>query len=415
MGNRSSGALRAPRILLYSHDTYGLGHIRRTLAVARQLSEDLPQASFLLLTGSTVAHSFALPDRLDFINLPAISKRSNGEYHARSLCLPFREILALREAMIFEATRHFAPDVVLVDKAAAGMKGEMRRSLNYLRAERPGVKLVFGMRDIEDDPAIVREEWRSEGVYRLLEEVYEHIVLYGSRAVYDPVREYGLSPRVAAKILTCGYIRRAEPLRAREQVRRELQMRTGRLVAVTAGGGGDGFQLLSTYLQMLRELPGAAPFDSFIVTGPLLSAEKLRLLRQFRLEDRAARLVEFTPQLLDYLQAADAVVSMGGYNSMCELLSLGQRAIIVPRVKPRIEQLIRAERFAALGLLRMIHPDELTPARLHRELLAVLEGERPPAPETVGVEMDGVRNASRAIQQWLSREEAVACEHKQYA
>ncbi len=74
--------MKKPKILLYSHDTYGLGHLRRSLSIAGQIAHDLPQASQLLLTGSMVAGAFSLPPRLDLIKLPTLSKRSSGRVQA---------------------------------------------------------------------------------------------------------------------------------------------------------------------------------------------------------------------------------------------------------------------------------------------------------------------------------------------
>jgi predicted glycosyltransferase len=71
------------------------------------------------------------------------------------------------------------------------------------------------------------------------------------------------------------------------------------------------------------------------------------------------------------------VLSMGGYNTVCEILSLKKRAIIVPRVRPVEEQWIRAERMARLDLLTAIHPDSLTPHNLLRTILEELRSDQP--------------------------------------
>jgi predicted glycosyltransferase len=59
---------------------------------------------------------------------------------------------------------------------------------------------------------------------------------------------------------------------------------------------------------------------------------------------------------------------MGGYNSICEILSAERPAVIVPRVTPRREQLIRAEALSERGFVRTIHPDDVTPAGLIAEI-----------------------------------------------
>ncbi|MCJ8297543.1 MAG: hypothetical protein MJK13_01210 [Pseudomonadales bacterium] len=66
-------------------------------------------------------------------------------------------------------------------------------------------------------------------------------------------------------------------------------------------------------------------------------------------------------QHLEHLMAnAEAVVAMGGYNTFCEILSFDRPALILPRSKPREEQIIRARKAQALGLLTML---ELESAR----------------------------------------------------
>src|SRR5256886_15662081 len=73
---------------------------------------------------------------------------------------------------------------------------------------------------------------------------------------------------------------------------------------------------------------------------------------------------EFNNDMMGCIDAADLVVSMAGYNTICEILSLRKRAIVVPRVRPVQEQWMRAERLAQLGVLRSLHPDHVTPTKL---------------------------------------------------
>lgn len=72
-------------------------------------------------------------------------------------------------------------------------------------------------------------------------------------------------------------------------------------------------------------------------------------------------MLDFVVECERLIAGADAVVSMGGYNTVCEVLAAGTRAVVVPRVRPRAEQLVRAERLAQRGLIDMIHPDDLAP------------------------------------------------------
>ncbi len=385
-----------PRILLYSHDTYGLGHLRRSLAVAQQLAQDIPDLHQLLVTGSMVAGAFGLPPRLDMVKLPALSKRSSGQYKARTLPLTLRQTLRWREQMILQATLNFRPHLLLVDKVAGGVHGELLPTLRHLRAWSPETQIVLGMRDIEDSPAATRAEWHANGTHQLLEQVYDAILLYGERRLFDPVSAYGMTSRAAGKLQECGYLRRNAHPRPRDAVRRELNVTDRPLLVVTVGGGGDGYPILRTALQMIAEhRPG---FHSLLVTGPLMPQGKRGLLQRMA-QGQDVTLLEFTPDLPSYIHAADLVVSMAGYNTVCELLSLGKRAVLIPRDRVRAEQRIRAGHLAQQGLAQVLLPTQLTPAQL---LQAIQQGLASPPPR-VTVSLDGLERASQAIQELLER------------
>jgi predicted glycosyltransferase len=353
-----------PHIVLYSHDTLGLGHLRRNLAISRRLGQDHPQFSQLLLTGSPHVHRYPLPEQLDYIKFPAVEKQRTGEYLARTLDIDSEQIIRWRARTALEAVREFEPDILLVDKAPAGLKGELLPALEYLKRHHPTTLIVLGLRDIVDAPSATRAEWGADDIYPLLERMYDAILLYGSRQFFDPVREYGLSRRIADKMIECGYIRKSDPLRPRWEVFDEIKPR--------------------------------AEFHILIVTGPLVSREDYARLKALAEPNLPVTLMEFTPDLMSYLQAADVVVSMGGYNTVSELLALRQRALIVPRVNLRAEQLIRAERLALRGLVRMLHPDQLTPGRLLTEIRIASRAPRPD-PEGAGINMSGLDKISTVL------------------
>lgn len=387
---------KKPKILLYSHDTFGLGHLRRSLNIAGQIARDVPHVHQLLVTGSMVAGAFDLPPRLDLIKLPALSKRSNGRYKARVLPLTLRQTITWREQMILQAVTNFQPDLVLVDKVAGGVQGEMLPALRYLRAYSPHTRLVLGMRDIEDSPERTQREWAANGTPQLQAQMYDAILLYGEQGVFDPVAAYNMSPIVASKLIACGYLRRATNTRPAADVRRELDASNGPLVVVTVGGGGDGYDILKTYLEMLSQTDCPPAAHSLLVTGPLMPQGKRQTLRRLAAE-LPVTFMEFTADLESYLAAADLVISMAGYNSACEILSLGQRALLIPRGHTRDEQRIRATLLAGRGLVHLLPPEELNPQRLRQAIACALNAPRP-APT---LNLSGLENVGRAISSLL--------------
>lgn len=402
------------RFLFYCHDTFGLGHLRRTLALAEHFTTALPEAEALIVTGSPLAHAFVLPPRVDYLKLPSVTKLPSGSYQARSLTMAFGAIRDLRAALLREAALAYAPDVFLVDHAPTGMQGEALPTLRALRASRRACLCVLGLRDIVDEPEAVRRAWAAEGVYGILEHAYDRILVYGSQAVFDVAAEYALPPAVARRLHYCGYLDRLPPERASTGARTTAQLPVGissvpgvskrPLIVLTVGGGGDGFLMLQTYLEGLRRQAGLA-WSSVLLTGPLMDTGEQRELRE-----RAAtfpvgtvRIEPFLADPLPLLRAADLVVAMAGYNSVCELLALRQRIVFIPRVVPRQEQFIRAELLAQRGLAQALHPSDLMAETLMATVSAGLARPRPTAQRlaTAGIAFSGQQQALRAIVEGL--------------
>ena len=370
--------LRMKRILIYSHDTFGLGNIRRMLEVARHLVQSSNEVSVLVITGSPMLHAFRIPPRVDYVKLPCLARNSEGRYAARFLDLTLAATVRLRANLISSAIEDFAPDLILVDKKPFGVEDEMAGALAALseRTRRP--KLMLLLRDILDSPEATTRIWRKNGYFEAIEAYYDAVLVVGSPEVYDLRAEYAFPPFAAAKVQFCGYIAREPGRQARTAVRRQLGVGDGEpLVLVTPGGGEDGYSLIAACLEGLRALPLAERPRTHIVCGPEMGEAPRAAIVQASAELSNVSLQDFSDDLMSLMAAADAVLSMGGYNTVCELLTLRKRAVVVPRIKPVAEQGIRAERMAALGLLRTLHPQDLTPAVLWRVLRAELRSQLP--------------------------------------
>lgn len=386
---RSSAALaqtlapEAPptRVMYYCHDTFGLGHLRRTLKVAGALSSRWPHLSQLIVTGSSVADRFEIPPGVDYVKLPAVVKVGEDTYKARSLALPFDAVLDLRREIVTGAAARFRPDLLLVDHAPAGLAGEVLPALSHLREHSPHTRLVLGLRDVIDAPERVRRSWERDHVHPLLDHVYDLIVVYGRQEVFDVVKEYGLSERAARKVNYVGYLGGPSAPRSSKEIRAELEIGPDqRLVLVTAGGGGDGHAVLKAAIEAARQ-SSADDTVWVIVTGPLMPAVERAALATRSAGIAGVSVIEFVDDMPSLMAAADAVVSMGGYNSVCELLATAPPTLLVPRIRPRREQIIRAHALGERGLLRVLRPQSLTPTRLLAEVRALIDdpphGERP--------------------------------------
>jgi predicted glycosyltransferase len=334
------------RIALYSHDAHGLGHVRRNLAIADAAAAD-GEHQVLVLTGAREVARWPLPPGVEALTLPGLVKTPDGAYRPRSLDVGLAELIRLRAATLRAALATFAPDVLIVDKQPLGVHGELEPTLGELRAR--GTRLVLGLREVLDDPVTVRREWRRSGGDAAARDLYDAVWVYGDPSVYDPVREYGLSELLRGKVTYTGYLaRRPEPPNAGSADRDA--------VLCLLGGGRDGLPLAAAFAR--APLPRGA--TGLILTGPQMPAGELRRLSHVA-AGRAIDVLEFVPEPIRLMRRARAVVSMGGYNTVCELLATRRRGLIVPREVPRREQLIRARRLAARGAVDLLEPGRLSP------------------------------------------------------
>ncbi|HVG35727.1 MAG TPA: glycosyltransferase [Pyrinomonadaceae bacterium] len=371
--------LSTPKILLYSHDTFGLGNIRRTLLLAQELIEQYPGAAILLITGSQMIHSFRIPEGIDYIKLPCLDRIDAERYEPRFLSACSGEVKRTRSAILEKSVLGFEPDLMIVDKRPAGVDGELLETLRMLRQKQSHTKLVLGMRDILDEPERTRRNLESNRSFEIIEEFYDEVWIYGSRSIFDTVREYGFPDSVASITHFCGYLKRpTAPISRQGGPPRVL---------ITTGGGGDGGPMIEAYLEGLSTLPRNIALNSTVVFGPQMSQDsRAALLERFGyLAD--VRFLDFEPDLTELYAEADIVVSMAGYNTVCELLSFGRHAILVPRAEPVQEQLIRARLLAAQGIFDIVEPRHLSPETLIGKVLAAL---KPVAVAPVSFELDGL-------------------------
>ena len=395
------------RILIYSHDSFGLGHLRRCRTIAHHLVANREDMSVLILSGSPVIGSFDFRPQVDFVRMPGVIKLSNGEYTSRSLHIATEETLALREAIIRQAADTFDPDLMLVDKEPLGLRGEVRSTLELLKAR--DTPLALGLRDVMDEPALLAPEWERKNVLPALSDLYDAIWVYGLPQICNPLDGIALPDRVREKMVYTGYLRR------------EVSWRAGGLdpfgrpfILVTPGGGGDGDCLVDWVLRTY-ETERALPHPALIVLGPFMQLE-----RQTEFADRAALLadvevVTFDAHLENLMEQAVGVVAMGGYNTFCEILSFDKRAILVPRSTPRLEQLIRVSRADDLGLVRMLSFDLESETEPMAVALRALPDQTRPSDVFVPGLLDGLENVARLVEDEIDRPSVTAIPQRRSA
>ncbi len=378
------------RVLIYSHDTFGLGHLRRSRAIANALVKERPGVSVIILSGSPVIGSFDFGSGVDSVRIPGVTKLPNGDYRSLNLNLSLDEAVRLRSDLIRQTAETFRPDLLIVDKEPTGFRGELMPALQGVL--RHGCRLVLGIRDVMDEPALLVPEWQRKGAKEALR-YYDDIWVYGLKDIYEPLAALDLPPGIESRITYTGYLGRDLP--QQPILARYPKITKSPFILITTGGGGDGDDVIDWVISAYEADP-TLETPALVVFGPFLNRDRRRgYLERI---GRHAKLdaIAFDTKMELLMQRAAAVVAMGGYNTFCEILSLDKPALIVPRTRPRLEQYIRAVEAERLGLVRMLSEDD---ARRDPQRMAAALHELPSQPQPSHVVVPGLLDGLDVIRE----------------
>src|SRR5262245_20458076 len=306
-----------PRIMMYSQDGFGLGHMRRTTSIANQIVQQRSDAAILTMADSRLGQFFETSQNHDYLKLPSILKAGPGDWRAVSLPLPFDAVHAMRRELIRSAVLSYQPHVLLVDHMPHGAMGELLPTLEALRATGAPTRVVLGLRDILDAPEVVKRRWDVEGAYDAIERYYDTVLVYGKREVFDLGEQYSFSASVRSRMRYCGYA--CTPQAARYTARARAKYLSSsdtntKLIVAMAGGGADAYPMMRALLDALPAISARQRCFLALIAGPFMPAEQRRDL-EARTRGLPARVSISVNDPLSYIDAADLVVAMCGYNT----------------------------------------------------------------------------------------------------
>lgn len=345
----------------------GLGHLRRAHNIGREILSREPQCNILVLADSPSPPFCSPVDGFDYLKLPTIVKTGSMDWRTGMLHVGLDEAVNLRAKLILQAYDEFRPDVVLIDHMPVGALQELRPMLDSATSAARGPELFLGIRDVLDAPEVIRHVWAELGAYEELWR-YRAVLVYGCREIYDADAAYDLSAH-ARRVVYCNYAT------SRGRVRPPPDPADEPLILVMGGGGADAFPLASAFLEAIRILPERV--QAVLLTGPNMpSSDREAIYAQAA--SSPVRVEAGFQDVTAWIERASVVVTMAGYNSLCEVMRLQRKALVVPRAGPSAEQRIRGRLFSERRLVRLLDPVDLDPERLAAELGRLLGDEAIP-------------------------------------
>lgn len=384
-------------IMMYSHDGFGLGHIRRNYLIARHGVRKIPCSSFLMITGSLVPPFFYLPQGIDYIKLPSIIKISNGHWSPRTLSIGFDDFKNLRSCAIRHVAEIFKPDLFIADYTPTGIWHELVPTFEMLKNRSNPTQIILGLRDILDTPALTREFWQQERAYEFLKRYYDKILIYGCREVFDTAYHYDLLDGFEDKVTYCGYLCSQDTNNSNDEIRQKLGLKRQNLILITAGGGYDAYPIMQLSIKALKKVLSKVSAEAIFITGPLMNPESYELLISHS-KDLPIHFLRFD-DTLNYIKSADLVITMAGYNTLMDSVSAKKNIIVIPRSGPSAEQVMRAEIFQKLGLVTSLKPAEKVSSTELAEV--IIERLNKPLVPNISISMNGLSRAVSEIKNML--------------
>ena len=381
--------LNGARILMYSHDTFGLGHLRRCRAIAHALVGNYSSLSILIISGSAIAGAFDFRARVDFVKIPSVIKLRDSEYSSLDKHIDISDTIRMRESIIRHTAESFKPDIFIVDKEPMGLQGEIADTLAYLKTL--NTTLILGLRDVMDAPRLLAAEWKRKDMIRKIDNTYDHIWVYGPENFYDPMIGLDVPQTMSERITFVGFLKRQalhDDLSTHKQ--------KGDYILVTTGGGGDGVALIRAVLAAY-ECDSDLTHKALVVLGPYMPGKERAEFLQKGKSLVHVEVIDFDSRMEELIFSSKAVVSMGGYNTFCEILSFDKPALIVPRIVPREEQLIRTKRAAELGMVDILLPEDADQPMKMANALKALPDRPLPSERASNFELDGLTNIASIV------------------
>ncbi|KAJ6535343.1 membrane-anchored protein [Mycena vulgaris] len=392
------------RVMMYSHDNFGLGHLRRCRAIAHALVARFDDLQVVIVSGSAIGNAFDFQDRVQYLQIPSVVRLMNDD-HASIIKLmsglytppedtELYEVLQCRIDTLLNTAKVFQPTIFYADYSPLGLRGELLPALDYLKTQ--DTMLVLGFRDVLDSPAKLRSEWGHLNDLSRAAELYDSVWVFGPEDFYDPLVDLGAPKALYDRLVYTGFLHREIPA----SMPKSASTYPDDALLITAGGGGDGARLFHQTIAAYASDPSLTT-PAILVLGPLMHGAKRAEIHRKAAPHAPLHIVDFEPHLEPIMQAAVGVVGMGGYNTFCEILSFDKRAIIVPRTLAREEQLIRTRRAAELGLVDMLLPDECDDAFLLAAALRRLPTRLKPSEANYNISLGGLGAVVDLVQGYL--------------
>lgn len=365
------------RILYYCQSLVGVGHLTCSLRIIEELlvHSDVD----LVYGGLDAAMPSALPG-FRSLRLPTLlHDEESGEFFVPDAGpdIDIQPVWVARTQAI-ESFLRMPYQAIVVEFYPFGrrrFKREIMGLFDAVRARCGPVPIFTSVREVLVPRAVEKER-------RMVDSVRKHIHTVFIRGDPEVVRldeTFSLASEIEDRLCYTGYI---SPPAMSEQPVRKAQ------VLVSQGGGNVGRELLLAAIGAAALMPA---FTFLLAAGSRTPAAEIDALRAC-VRSPNVQIVPFLKDFQCHLMASVVSISMGGDNTLLDVLTARTPALAYP-YQGNSEQAFRICKFAQQGLLHELRPEDLVPERLKEKIELAL---RTPYP-TRTIAVNGARTTSDRI------------------
>lgn len=393
------------KLMFYCQHILGIGHLVRSMEIVRGLVADF---EICFVNGGKAIAGFEVPAGVEVVNLPAIE--TDAEFENLSVVDDSRsleEVQEFRKNQLLDIFNSFQPDVLMIELFPFGRRRfsfELVPLLDRVKAQGRKTKVVCSLRDI----VVTKQdrERHEEKICKLMNQYFDLLLIHGDRH-FQPLEEsFSRISDLNCPVHYTGYVVQSTPENPVLNDEDKAVLNSDRpLILASIGGGRFGHELLDS-------LVGAAPILQRIVahqiqifTGPFFPEAKFAQMQLLVSTQPNINIQRYTPNLLTYMERADMSISMGGYNTTMNILTTGVRAMMLPFVgNGDLEQTIRSQKLEKLGILDVIHPEDLEPQKFALKIVNCLMK----MPKPVKLDLDGVEKTAGFLKGLLTAQPVAA-------
>ena len=376
-----------PKVIIHCQYVYGIGHLVRTVELARGLSKIF---DVFIFNGGETVPNFYLPKEVTFIQLPAIYKEENSNSLSPvDSSTSIEECFQDRRIIIEQKTEEIKPDILITEHFPFGLlfENEVITLISKVKFTNPSSKIISSVRDIiESNGGGKNDDYIAE----LINEWYDMVLVHGDESYIQLKHSFSQIDKISVPIYHTGYIVR--PIQKNIIIESEYP-----IILASIAGGRLGNELLEAVINSHLLVNEKLKHKLFLFSGAFQNDFKKQEKKIININSENIKLYCFDSAMyLNYLSKADLVISLGGYNSIIESVSAKKIMLVYQRGFSRgnEEQDLRIKVFEDLGCLKILKPQDLTIKVLAETIVNSIKTNRFPK---LNLNLNGVQNSTELI------------------